>query len=170
MFELHRLPSDVPLTYEATLSVVHPQDRDRSRETLGKQLESNAQDFQNEYRVVWPDGQTRNMFSQAQIRRDHAGRVREVIGTVQDVTERKQTEGRLQEYARVVEALEEMILVVDREYHYLIANREFLNFRGMSPEHVLGHSVEEVVGKDVFEESVKERWMNASSAMWCDTK
>jgi two-component system, cell cycle sensor histidine kinase and response regulator CckA len=157
MFELHKLPSDVPLTYEATLSMVHPQDRDRSRETLWKGLESDAQDFQNEYRVVWPDGQIRHMFSQAQIHRDHAGRVSEVIGTVQDVTERKQTEGRLQEYARVVEALEEMILVVDRDYHYLIANREFLNFRGMSREHVLGHSVEEVVGKDVFEESVKEK-------------
>ena len=63
----------------------------------------------------------------------------------------------LREYERVVEGMEEMILVVDREYRYVIANRAFLNFRGVRGEEVVGHFVDEVVGKDVFGALVKEK-------------
>lgn len=74
-----------------------------------------------------------------------------------DISERKQTEERLREYQRVVEGLEEMIVVVDRQYRYLIANTAFLNFCAMSAKQVIGHFVEEVVGKDVFAATVKEK-------------
>ena len=36
-------------------------------------------------------------------------------------------DARLREFERVVENLEEMIVVLDRDYRYLIANRSFLN-------------------------------------------
>jgi two-component system cell cycle sensor histidine kinase/response regulator CckA len=74
-----------------------------------------------------------------------------------DVTERKQAEATLREYERVVEGLDEMILVVDRQYRYVIANRAFLNFRGMSVEQIIGQSAAEVVGQDVFATQVKEK-------------
>ena len=80
-----------------------------------------------------------------------------VLGILRDVTERKQSEEQLREYARVVEGLEEMILVVDRQYRYVIANRAFLNFRGMSAQQVVGRSVSEVVGEDVFATQVKDK-------------
>ena len=76
---------------------------------------------------------------------------------MRDITARKQAEETLREYEKVVESLEEMILVVDRQYRYVIANRAFLNFRGMHPEQVVGHFVHEVVGKDVFASQVKEK-------------
>ncbi len=76
---------------------------------------------------------------------------------MRDVTARKHSEGTLREYERVVGGLEEMILVVDRQYRYVIANRAFLNFRGLHPEQVVGHFVHEVVGKDVFAVQVKEK-------------
>jgi len=74
---------------------------------------------------------------------------------LRDITEGKRAEATLLEYERVVEGLEEMILVVDRQYRYVIANRAFLNFRGLSAQQVVGCSVEEVVGKDVFITQVK---------------
>jgi two-component system cell cycle sensor histidine kinase/response regulator CckA len=74
-----------------------------------------------------------------------------------DITMGKRAEATLLEYERVVEGLEEMILVVDRQYRYVIANRAFLNFRGLSAEQVVGCSVEEVVGKDVFITQVKPK-------------
>ena len=74
-----------------------------------------------------------------------------------DVTEKHLNEERLREYARVVEDLEEMILVVDRQYRYVIANRAFLKFRGMSAEQVVGHFVHEVIGENTFVTTVKEK-------------
>jgi len=41
----------------------------------------------------------------------------------------RQRASRLQEFEKVVEGLEEMIVVVDRNYRYLIANRAFLRYR-----------------------------------------
>jgi PAS domain S-box-containing protein len=76
---------------------------------------------------------------------------------VQDITERKRTEERLREYERVVESLEEKIMVVDREYRYVIANRTFLNDRGLEREQVIGHRVAEVIGTEVFETVVKQK-------------
>ncbi|HEY4763793.1 MAG TPA: PAS domain S-box protein, partial [Candidatus Sulfotelmatobacter sp.] len=79
------------------------------------------------------------------------------VGAFRDVTESRRAEATLREYERVVEGLDEMILVVDRQYRYVIANRAFLNFRGMSVEQVIGQFAAEVVGQEVFATRVKEK-------------
>ena len=89
--------------------------------------------------------------------RDNGGMLKGGVVAFRDVTQSKRAEASLREYERVVEGLEEMILVVDRQYRYVIANRAFLNFRGMRGEEVVGHYVDEVVGKDVFGALVKEK-------------
>jgi PAS domain S-box-containing protein len=66
-------------------------------------------------------------------------------------------EVRLREFERVVENLDEMIVVLDRNYRYLIANRAFLNYQGMRAEEVIGHRVDEVLGPEVFKASVEEK-------------
>lgn len=78
------------------------------------------------------------------------------LAIVRDITERKRTEERLQEYEKVVEGLEEMIVVVDREYRYLLANQAYLNYRGVTREEVVGRLAQEVVGSDVFEQAIRK--------------
>jgi two-component system cell cycle sensor histidine kinase/response regulator CckA len=89
--------------------------------------------------------------------RDRHEGLRGGVAAFRDITERVVAEEKLREYERVVEGLEEMILVVDRQYRYLIANRAFLNFRGMVADQVVGHVAEEVVGKEVFETQIKPK-------------
>ncbi len=74
-----------------------------------------------------------------------------------DLTERKQSEERLGEYERVVEGVEDMLVVVDRQYRYVIANRAYLNYREVKREEITGHPVAEVVGKEIFETTMKEK-------------
>jgi two-component system, cell cycle sensor histidine kinase and response regulator CckA len=76
---------------------------------------------------------------------------------LRDVTARKRVEETLREYERVVQGLDEMVLVVDKQYRYVIANLAFLNFRGIPEEKVVGHFVHEVVGEDVFATQIKEK-------------
>src|SRR5215469_7819019 len=73
------------------------------------------------------------------------------------VEERKLAEDKLREYERAVEGSEEMIAVVDREYHYLIANDKFLDMRKMTKEQVVGHLAREVLNEGVFDAVVKEK-------------
>jgi len=75
-----------------------------------------------------------------------------------DSTARANADTRLREYEKVVEGLEEMIAVVDRNYCYLLANQAFLKHRGMKErEQVVGRLISEVLGKDVFEQVIKQR-------------
>jgi formate hydrogenlyase transcriptional activator len=64
-----------------------------------------------------------------------------VVTIARDLTESKHAEGRLREYERVVEGLEEMIVVVDREYRYVIANRAVLKTRDLNRDQLIGRSV-----------------------------
>jgi two-component system cell cycle sensor histidine kinase/response regulator CckA len=89
--------------------------------------------------------------------KDNHGMLTGGVGAFRDVTESRRAEATLREYERVVEGLDEMILVVDRQYRYVIANRAFLNFRSMSVEQVIGQFAAEVVGQDVFATRVKEK-------------
>jgi PAS domain S-box-containing protein len=74
-----------------------------------------------------------------------------------DIRQRKRTEAKLQEYEKAVEGLEEMIVAIDREYRYVLANRAYLNYRGLKREQVIGHSVAEMVSDGAFETTVKAK-------------
>src|SRR2546421_1280115 len=64
---------------------------------------------------------------------------------------------RLREYERIVEGVEEMIAVVDRDYRYLVANEAFLSHRGMGREDVVGRFIWQVLPEDVFRHIVKPK-------------
>jgi PAS domain S-box-containing protein len=89
--------------------------------------------------------------------RDETGRVNGLIGLAVDISERKRAEDQRREYERVVEGLDEMIIVVGRDYRYLLANRAYLSYRGETRDEILGRLVPDVLGKDVFEREVQPR-------------
>ena len=80
-----------------------------------------------------------------------------LVVIARNLTERKQAETRLREYERVVEGLEEVIVVIDRDYRYVIANRALLKYRRIEKEQVIGRSIAEVVGKEAFETVFKPK-------------
>lgn len=79
------------------------------------------------------------------------------VCVLRDITERKRVEERLREYEKAVEGVEEMVVVVDRNYRYLLANRAYAQLRNLKQEQVVGRLVTEVVDKDFFERFVKEK-------------
>jgi PAS domain S-box-containing protein len=89
--------------------------------------------------------------------KDSSGRTVGISGIARDISERKRAEETLREYERAVEAAEEMIAVVDREYRYLIANHQFLKMRNMTREQVVGRFLHEVLNKGFFEAVVKPK-------------
>ena len=83
--------------------------------------------------------------------------IRCLLSVCEDITERKEAEARLLEYAKAVEAVEEMIAVIDRDYRYLLANHAFTSTRGLTREQVVGHLVTEFLDRDFFERAVRHR-------------
>ncbi len=64
---------------------------------------------------------------------------------------------RLQEFQRAVEGVQEMIFVIDRDYRHVIANPMFLRYTGRKSENLLGRTVSEVAGPEVFQHILKPR-------------
>jgi len=80
-----------------------------------------------------------------------------IVAVSREIKAGKRAEERLREFGRVVENLEEQIAVVDREYRYIIANRAYLTYRGVTKEQVVGRLVPEALNPEVFESVVKHK-------------
>ncbi|MBI5442305.1 MAG: PAS domain-containing protein, partial [Deltaproteobacteria bacterium] len=79
-----------------------------------------------------------------------AGDVYGVLGLFDDTTERRQAEARLLEYRRVIESSGDLICVFDASYRYALANEAYLSSLALALEDVVGRTIEEVRGVDVF--------------------
>lgn len=74
---------------------IHPDDRDRIKAALMQ--EQQGQQFDQEYRFLYSDGEVRWLRSKAFPLRDETGTVVRIVGTVDDVTERRSFEEALQQ-------------------------------------------------------------------------
>lgn len=138
------------------LESVHPEDRWRVEGFVQRLI--GGQPIENlEYRVIRPDGSTSWVAGRGYPIRDAEGRPYRLVGCIQDITERKHAEERLREYEKAVEGLEEMIVVVDREYRYLLANRAFLKYRNLEREKLLGRLVPDFLDREVFDRIAKPK-------------
>ncbi len=97
--EIYRLfglaPQRLGATYEAFLSSVHPDDMELVKQSVCKALYQNRP-YSIDHRIVLPDGSERIVHEQAELFFDETGRAIRVMGTVQDITQRKRVEEELQ--------------------------------------------------------------------------
>ncbi|MGN6392474.1 MAG: PAS domain S-box protein [Gemmatimonadales bacterium] len=95
------LAPDAPVTREAWLTTIHPDDRERVLESWGQALRDRTP-YTAEYRVVWPDGTVHWVMTVGRCLTDQAtGAARSFTGVVLDLTERRRTEEQLQEGLRL---------------------------------------------------------------------
>ncbi len=75
------------------LGLVHPEDREAMREHLLEHVLKRRSRFNKEYRIIrHHDGQERWIFGLGELELDDAGDPVRMIGTIQDITERKRSE------------------------------------------------------------------------------
>ena len=93
-----RRPQEYQPTYEAFLRSVYPEDQQLVKDTVNESL-SNKKPYNIEHRIVLPDGELRYVHGNAEVLCDESGQLpRRMVGTVQDITERKMIEESLQTY------------------------------------------------------------------------
>jgi two-component system sensor histidine kinase/response regulator len=94
-FELIGLPSrDLTLTREEWVATIHPDDLEAVVLALGAAIDTGTA-FQSEYRALLSSGDVRWLASRAQVLRSNDGCPARAIGSVSDITERKQLEEKL---------------------------------------------------------------------------
>jgi PAS domain S-box-containing protein len=98
-------------TYETFLSFVHPDDREQVKQAVQAALDR-KRPYSVEHRIVRQDGEVRIVHEMGDVIFDESGHPVRMIGTVQDITERRQAEeerdrflAREQALAQIAEAL-----------------------------------------------------------------
>lgn len=81
-------------SYDSFFACIHPDDR-ASVESVTHQSLSTGENYHIDYRVLLPDGTVRHVHEQARCISKTDGTVERLVGTVQDITKRKETEAQL---------------------------------------------------------------------------
>lgn len=103
--------------------IVHRDDKKMVKRNLHSLLETGT--LEMEYRIVRPNGEVRWLYNRSRIASDSSGKVSRVDGIDTDITERKQAEAQLQQYAfydRLTD-LPNRSLFMDRLSHVLETNK-----------------------------------------------
>lgn len=107
VFQLfHRDPKQGPPNYDENMSYYHPEDLKRLQKHVQRAIE-NGESIISDYRVKLPSGKSVYHASTINPITDTAGQVTKLVGTVQDITERKNAEEELQRYREHLEELVE---------------------------------------------------------------
>lgn len=133
-----------PLTHSLFLSCVHPEDRDYVNTEWMEALKGKPYDI--EYRILI-NGDIRWLREKAEVNHDANGKPISAIGFSQDVTENKLAENALKEsekkYRNLINLAQEGIWLIDKN--------NITSFVNSSMAKMLGYSMEEMIGKSLFD-------------------
>lgn len=141
--EIYRIfglrPQEFRATYETFVNCIHPDDRDLVARSINDTLR-NKKPYSIDHRILLPDGSQRIVHEQAETIFDGSGRPAQMIGTVQDITERKRAE---EEVRKLNEELEQRVM--QRTTELTAANKELEAF-SYSVSHDLRAPLRHIVG------------------------
>ncbi|BAZ28622.1 multi-sensor hybrid histidine kinase [Cylindrospermum sp. NIES-4074] len=110
-----------------------------------------------EFEIVSKDGTTRWISLNSTAIKDEAGNFVTSRSTLFDISERKVAEALLQKYERIVSSTKDGIALLNRNYIYQIVNQAYLDWCNKSYAEVLGYSVRDVVGENLFDSFIQPR-------------
>ena len=95
--------------FEWWLDSLHPEDRDRVLALLTKSMSGNG--YSMEYRIRHKDGTYHWVQDDNRLIRDADGQPKEMVGVWTDITERKKTEQRLSDQAKIIDRAQDAIMI-----------------------------------------------------------
>jgi PAS domain S-box-containing protein len=144
--EMYRLLGYAPQEFEAdperAVEVLHPDDVIRGRAVVSAQ-ESRPEVWDDEFRMVLPDGAVRWLTTRAEPVLGDAGEVVRIHGTSQDVTERRQAEEQVRFQAQLLGAVGEAVIATDPAGTII--------YWGPGAEELYGWAAHEVEGRRIMD-------------------
>jgi len=132
-------PQELYESQQAWIKYIHPVDRESVDRAF--QAKAAAGLFDEEYRIILPDGHVRWVRDRCFPLRDTAGSLYRFTGIAEDVTDRKQIEEMLRLQAQVLDQTHDSVVSTDLNGNITSWNK--------GAERVLGYTTEEVLGQPI---------------------
>lgn len=146
--EIYRIfglyPQAFEASYEAFLRIAHPDDRSLVNRMVNESL-YDRREYSFEHRLIIPSGGERVVHQQGEVSYDDSGMPLMMVGTVQDITERRHSEDALrlmeEKYSKAFHASPDWVVMTRvADGRYIEVNDAFLNISGYSREEVIGRT------------------------------
>jgi len=131
------MPGAFPGTFEAFRNEIHPDDRERVLDAIGKAA-AERHEHHVVYRIIRADGAVRWVEGRGQLFLDESTQPDRMLGVCTDITERRRADER---FRLAVEAAPAAMLMVDSHGTIVLANA--------LSEHVLGYRRDELLGQSI---------------------
>lgn len=144
-------------TVPSWLSLIHPDDQAMMSTYLQEEVIGSHRPFNKEYRILRKsDNQTRWVLGLGNTRTNSDGKVSEMIGTIQDITERKIAEERLeransevlsqkQKMEAILHDMGDAVFVTDNQKKIIMSNKAMEKLFGMTELELIGKNIEEAI-------------------------
>ncbi len=136
-----------PFYFEDLLRHVHIEDRERVQTVIGETLKSEGSDTFL-CRVLRVNAPERTIQVRIHCSRQNQIKELQVVGTIQDLTERAQAEATARENEAIYQALinssYDLIYFKDSALRYIAVNTNMQRYYGLSEEKLIGHTISEL--------------------------
>ncbi len=123
-------------------NLLHPEDFKQVIKSQEAYLNKQSPEYLVEYRLRCKDGSYKWILARGQAQWDEMGQPVRMVGSHQDISDRKQVEAALiqseKKYRDLVEASQDMIWSVDNEGDYTFVNSAVKQIYGYNPEEMIG--------------------------------
>ncbi len=179
-------PGEIKHHLSSWQSLLHPDDVPEIEMKVADLVEGKIEHFVQEYRLRNKTESWQWLLSRAKIVEwDENGNATRLVGTHQDITKRKQAEEKIQttlkekeillqelekeindrkkaeevllKYEHIISAASEHMSFLNQDYVYQAVNKSYLEAHQKSLQEIIGYSVPDLLGVDVFESFVKEK-------------
>jgi PAS domain S-box-containing protein len=151
--QIFGIDKDFSHDLQGWLEIVHPDDRKMIMQYFNEEVLAKRKPFNKEYRIIRKsDGETRWVLGLGKLNFDNEDRIIEMLGTIQDITERKQVDETLREseekYRRMVDLLPDAI-IIHSEGKIVFANKATQKLMGASSsDQIIGANAIDFVHPD----------------------
>ena len=134
------------ITYEAFLAFIHPNDRAAVDGGFTESIRNGCDTYEFEHRIIRRDnGKIRVVHQICEHLKDASGKIFRSVGTVQNITERKQAEVALlakeHEQREILNCMVDAVITIDETGNILSFNK--------TAETLFGYSFDEVLGQNI---------------------
>ena len=126
-------------TYEDFLTLVHPDDRQVVSQAIENALHQHTL-YDLEHRIALPDESVRIVHEHAEVTFAETGAPVQMVGMIQDITERKQLETELKKLSLILEESINFVFITDIEGKIEYVNPTFERLTGYCREEVIGQN------------------------------
>jgi len=140
-------PATFPGRREALLDLVHPDDRADVGEAV-RRAAAEGRPLELDHRIVRGDGQVRHLHVRAEVAGTGAGAVKRLVGTAQDITQRKlgelAVEREREQLRSIVSHAPAAMAILDRELRYVAHSERWLKYWRLRGRPLLGRRHDEL--------------------------